>query len=182
MFDKRKDSNQDGPKAHFEAGLSDLSANRAPQGSGRTAVIGSKIKINGDISGDEDLVIEGTVEGKIDLGANRVDVGPAGQVHADIMANIVKIDGEVRGDIVGKEKVIIARSGNVQGNIVAPRMTLEDGAKFKGSIDMNPSEPVAKKAEPAPRAEDKPTTKSGNGQGHLPEKAKAEPGLSLEGK
>jgi len=189
MFDKRKDSNQQGPKAHFDAGLSDLSTNKAPQTSGRAAVIGSRIKINGDITGDEDLAIEGKVDGKIDLGNHRVDIGQAGQVHADIQAKVIKIEGEVRGDVTGIEKVIISRTGNVQGNIVAPRLTLEDGAKFKGSIDMDPGEPEVKEAskpavKPAAKHEAKPAAppSNGNGQGHIPEKPKAEPGLNLEGK
>jgi cytoskeletal protein CcmA (bactofilin family) len=58
---------------------------------------------------------------------------------ANLTANVVRIDGEVNGDIVGVEKVVITKTGKVQGNIVGPRVTLEDGAKFKGSIDMDPS-------------------------------------------
>jgi len=198
MFEKRKDSPPEGPKAHFDAGLSDLSASRSVQASGRAAVIGPRIRINGDISGDENLVIEGQVEGKVKLSDHRVDIGSSGRVHADIHAKVVKIEGEVRGDITGHEKVIIASSGNVQGNIVAPRMTLEDGAKFKGSIDMDPGESSTRepKAEPKPapsveakpaaRPEAKPTPKAeakpgGNGQGHMPPKSSAEPGLELKG-
>ncbi|MBV1904704.1 MAG: polymer-forming cytoskeletal protein, partial [Pseudomonadales bacterium] len=64
----------------------------------------------------------------------------SGKVTADIMAKVVKIEGEVTGDIAGDEKVVISSTGRVRGNIVAPRMTLEDGAKFKGSIDMDPEE------------------------------------------
>jgi cytoskeletal protein CcmA (bactofilin family) len=99
----------------------------------------------------------------------------------------VKVDGEVRGDILGSEKVIISRTGRVQGNIKAPRMTLEDGAKFKGSIDMDPGE-VAK---PAPKPEARPVAaqpavpaKAANGSSPtpLPEKAKPAPGLNLESK
>jgi len=110
---------------------------------GGRAVIGSGIKINGDITGNEDLVIKGTVEGKINLSANEVEIENAAQVTADITAKVVKISGAVQGDIIGKEKVIISKAGNVKGNIVAPRVTLEDGAKFKGSIDMDPSDNAA---------------------------------------
>ena len=141
-------------------------------------MIGPRIKINGDISGDENLVIEGKVEGKIKLEGHRVDVGPSGHVNADVFAKIVQIDGQVRGDITAIEKVIISKSGNVRGNIVAPRMTLEDGAKFKGSIDMDPDEPVVKVAVPAKKTAPK---LPGNGQGHIPEKAKTEPSLALKG-
>jgi cytoskeletal protein CcmA (bactofilin family) len=108
-------------------------------------MIGSSIKIKGEISGDEDLLIEGKVEGTIDLNDHEVSVGQSGQVFADIKAKMVRIDGEVTGDITGNENVVISKSGNVRGNIVAPRVTLEDGAVFKGSIDMDPGDTAATK-------------------------------------
>ncbi len=110
---------------------------------GGRAVIGSGIKINGDITGNEDLVIKGTVEGKINLGANEVEIENSAKVTADVTAKVVKVSGNVQGNIIGKEKVIISKAGNVKGNIIAPRVTLEDGAKFKGSIDMDPSDSAA---------------------------------------
>lgn len=115
---------------------------KAPAASGRAAVIGPGIHINGDISGEENLLIEGRVDGKIQLNSHQVDIGQGGKVKADISANIIRISGEVRGDLNGVEKVVISRTGNVHGNIKAPRMTLEDGAIFKGSIDMDPGEPA----------------------------------------
>ncbi|MFK8050189.1 MAG: polymer-forming cytoskeletal protein [Halioglobus sp.] len=113
-------------------------------------MIGSSIVIKGTVTGDEDLTIEGKVEGTIDLKSNVVSVGPSGRVKADISAKIVNIEGEVAGDISGNEKVVISKSGNVKGNIVAPRVTLEDGAIFKGSIDMDPGDGAAKKVSLAP--------------------------------
>ncbi len=107
-------------------------------------MIGPSIEIKGSVSGDEDLVIQGKVEGTIDLGAHEVTVGESGRVNADITARTVRIDGEVSGDVRGTEKVVISKTGNVKGNIIAPRMTLEDGAIFKGSIDMDPGESPAK--------------------------------------
>ncbi|MFV8816468.1 bactofilin family protein [Haliea sp. E17] len=116
-------------------------------------MIGPSIEIKGSVSGDEDLLIQGKVEGTIDLGAHEVTVGESGKVNADITARTVRIDGEVSGDVRGTEKVVISKTGNVKGNIIAPRMTLEDGAIFKGSIDMDPGEPakvsLAPKATPA---------------------------------
>jgi len=127
-----------------------------PVSSGRCALIGPGIYINGEISGDENLVVEGRVDGKIRLGSHQVEVGQNGCVKADITAKVIKIAGEVRGDITGTEKVIILRSGNVHGNIVAPRMTLEDGAIFKGSIDMDPGETAKPKlANPSQKTVDK---------------------------
>lgn len=111
----------------------------AAASSGGKASIGPTIHIKGDVTGDENLHIEGKVEGTVNLAAHELVVGKSGKVHADITAKLIRIDGEVQGDITGKEKVIISATGNVRGNIVTPRMSLEDGAKFKGSIDMDPA-------------------------------------------
>ena len=108
-------------------------------------MIGPSITIKGEISGDEDLLVQGKVEGSINLKGNVLSVGESGQVQADIQAQVVKIEGKVTGDITGDEKVVISKSGNVRGNIVAPRVTLEDGANFKGSIDMDPGGAAADK-------------------------------------
>jgi len=102
-------------------------------------MIGPSISIKGEVSGEEDLHIQGKVEGTINLNGNQVSVGDSGKVRADIRAKEVRIDGEVTGDISANEMVVISKSGTVRGNIVAPRVTLEDGANFKGSIDMDPS-------------------------------------------
>jgi len=149
MFEKHK-GNKPEPAQQQSQQDSFSAPAHTPANSGRAAVIGPGIHINGDISGDENLIVEGRVDGKILLDSHQVEVGQSGCVNADITAKVIKIAGEVRGDITGTEKVVISRSGNVHGNIVAPRMTLEDGAIFKGSIDMDPGEPVvAKPAKPA---------------------------------
>lgn len=106
-------------------------------------MIGPSIKIKGEVTGDEDLLIQGTVEGSVDLSEHEVTVGQSGQVAADITAKTIRIDGSVTGDIAGNENVVISKTGNVRGNIVAPRVTLEDGAIFKGSIDMDPGDTAA---------------------------------------
>lgn len=140
MFDKR--STKPEPVAPKSQQDNFSATTSAPVSSGRAAVIGPGIHINGDISGGENLIVEGRVEGKIRLDAHQVDIGQSGKVKADIIAKVIQIAGEVRGDLTATEKVVISRSGNVHGNIVAPRMTLEDGAIFKGSIDMDPGETV----------------------------------------
>ena len=155
MFEKHKSSKQE-PQTPQPQQDSFTPSASAPLSSGKSAVIGPGIHINGDISGDENLIVEGRVDGKILLDSHQVEVGQSGRVNADITAKVIKIAGEVRGDISGMEKVIISRSGNVHGNIVAPRMTLEDGAIFKGSIDMDPGEPVkAKPVAPEKKATEK---------------------------
>jgi cytoskeletal protein CcmA (bactofilin family) len=142
MFDKRKDKNQNPP----HMGEPDTVQPSATLGSAlspamaKAAVIGPGIAIDGNISGNENLIIEGKVKGNIHLGSHEVTVGKTGDVNADVTAKLIRVAGKVRGDLTGKEKVIISNTGNVHGNIVAPRMLLEDGAVFKGSIDMDPGE------------------------------------------
>lgn len=137
MFDKSAEAKE----AASPSPVAPMSQPR-PTGS---AVIGESIRVKGEISGSENLVINGQVEGSVTLPNNELVVGHSGQIKADLTANHVQINGEVNGDISGVEKVIVSSDGRVQGNIVAPRVTLEDGAKFKGSIDMDPSSVAANK-------------------------------------
>lgn len=110
-----------------------------PASRGRTpANIGASILFKGELSGDEDFVIQGRVEGKISLDNNNLTVGEEGRIRADIVARVIVVEGELVGDMYGTEKVVIRATGRVKGNIVSPRVTLEDGAKFKGSIEMDP--------------------------------------------
>ncbi len=99
-------------------------------------VIGSSIVIDGEISGDEDLVIQGTVKGRIVLKEN-LYVEQSGVVEADIETNNVEISGQVTGNIVASEKVEIAAGGRTVGDIKAPRILIADGAIFKGNVDMD---------------------------------------------
>lgn len=102
-----------------------------------TATIGPSINIKGELSGEEDLVIQGNVEGSINLKHNNLTIGHDGKVNANIQAHTITVEGTLKGDIFGDEMVIIKKSGNVHGNVSAPRISLEDGAKLKGSIDMD---------------------------------------------
>jgi len=154
MFEKHKSRKPESASNQaVEESFSRPATPKASASSGRAAVIGPDIHINGDIGGNENLLIEGRVEGTVSLESHQVEIGKGGRVNADIKAKIIKIAGEVRGDLMGMEKVIISSSGNVHGNIVTPRMVLEDGAIFKGGIDMDPQEsakpvtgkPVSKK-------------------------------------
>lgn len=103
-------------------------------------MLGATVSIKGDIFSEENLIIDGKVEGNITAKGHEITVGKDGNLKANITAKTIKVEGKVVGDISGNEKVIIAKTGNVLGNIDAPRVTLEDGAKFKGSIDMDPGE------------------------------------------
>ena len=93
------------------------------------ATIGPSISIKGDLSGEEDLVIQGRVEGKVDLKQNNVTIGKNGRVKADIYGKLISVEGEVEGNLHGMDQIIVRTSGNVRGNISAPRVTLEDGGK-----------------------------------------------------
>ena len=112
-------------------------------------MIGAKVKVKGDIVASEDLLVEGEVSGTITLTDNELVVGTSGRVEANINSKIVRIEGQVTGDIDGSERVIICASGNVEGNVSSPRVMLEDGGRFKGSIDMGSTKPAAA-AKPAP--------------------------------
>lgn len=111
---------------------------KQPSQHGGTATIGATIQIKGEVSGNEDLIIDGHIEGNVNLKGHNVIIGKSGRVQANIDANNIVVEGELNGDMNGEEKVIIRESGNVHGNIISPRVTLEDGAMFKGSIEMEP--------------------------------------------
>jgi len=99
-------------------------------------VIGSSIMIDGEISGDEDLVIQGTVKGKISLKESLIVEG-SGVVEADIETQNVEIGGQVTGNIVASDKVELKSDCRVVGDIKAPRVLIADGASFKGNVDMD---------------------------------------------
>jgi cytoskeletal protein CcmA (bactofilin family) len=103
------------------------------------ASIGKSIHVKGELTGSEDLVIEGKVEGKITLNGCRVTVGRTGQVSAEIVAKIVVVSGQVTGNVRAEERVEVAATGSLVGDVHAPRVALIDGARFKGSIDMEPA-------------------------------------------
>lgn len=98
-------------------------------------VIGSTIVIEGEISGDEDLIIQGTVKGKIALKESLI-VEKSGVVEADIDTRNVEISGQVTGNIRSSERVEIKSEGRMTGDIKAPRILIADGARFKGNVDM----------------------------------------------
>lgn len=105
--------------------------------SGERAVIGPSISIRGDVTGEEDLLIQGKVDGKVDLKQNNVTIGEHGKVEADLFGRNLTVEGTVEGNLFGEERVVVRSSGKVIGNITSPRVHLEDGATFKGSIDMD---------------------------------------------
>jgi cytoskeletal protein CcmA (bactofilin family) len=98
--------------------------------------IGKSVVIKGELSGSEDLTIEGQVDGKIELRQNVLTIGPNGKIKAQVFAKSVVILGEVTGNVTATEKVDIRDNGSVDGDIAAPRVAIAEGAHFRGSIDM----------------------------------------------
>ena len=129
-------------KTYHEQEQSEVQEKKAKTKTDHTNVvaIGASIHIKGDVTGDEDLIIQGHVDGTVNLKGHNVTISKSAKVKANIEANQIIVEGELSGDMNGDEKVIIRETGNVYGNIVAPRVTLEDGALFKGSIEMEPGQ------------------------------------------
>jgi cytoskeletal protein CcmA (bactofilin family) len=119
------------------AGQSAAGTSAKRSGSGQFAVIGRSIQINGDVKGDEDLMIEGDVSGTVELRNHSLTVGKEGKVKANIFARAITVDGTTEGDMFASERIAVRSTANVRGNLVAPRVSLEDGARFKGSIEMD---------------------------------------------
>jgi cytoskeletal protein CcmA (bactofilin family) len=132
---------------------------RAPASAGDQATIGKGLIIKGEITGTESLFIDGKVEGSINLPGNRVTVGRNGQVTSSIAAREIVILGKVRGNISASDRVDSRADGALTGDVTAARISIEDGAFFKGGIDIRkadakPSAPG--EAKPAAPAEIKP--------------------------
>lgn len=142
MFNKtRGDEPQNGAERALDA--PQASPRVRPSADTRPASLGPSISISGVLSGNEDLIIEGAVEGEVTVRGHMVTISETGKVKADVYGRSICVEGEVNGNLVGDEQVVIRQSGRVRGNVTAPRVNLENGAKFKGSIDMQPVEAVA---------------------------------------
>lgn len=141
MFNKR-DNQQD----HEETAPAPQPARRQNTSSASQALIGSSIHIDGTLRGEEDLLIEGKVKGTVELKKNSVTIGVKGEVTADIYAHTIVVEGRMEGQLVAAEQVVVRKSAQVSGSIAAPRVSLEDGARFNGSIDMDPETELLKQA------------------------------------
>lgn len=98
--------------------------------------IGKSVVIKGELNGSEDLMIEGHVEGKIELKDHVLTIGPNGRIKAQVFAKAVIVLGEVNGNVTATEKVDIRDGGAVDGDIVSPRVAIAEGAHFRGTVDM----------------------------------------------
>jgi cytoskeletal protein CcmA (bactofilin family) len=190
MFDKHKSAKPSPPgpeQPPISAAVPAVGATTAVSSS-KVALIGQGISIAGDVKAETSLKVEGRIEGRSVQCTDEVEVAESGQVIAHVVAKVVKISGTVSGDIGGSEKVLITRTGRVQGNIVAPRVQLEDGALFRGSIDMNPAQSADADKPAAARQPAGRLDAPANSQPAAPAKgqpaeagtARKEPGLNLK--
>jgi cytoskeletal protein CcmA (bactofilin family) len=119
--------------------------------------IGKSVVIKGELNGSEDLTIEGHVEGTIQLRENVLTIGPNGKIKAQVFAKSVIVLGEVTGNVTASDKVDIRDNGSVDGDIVAPRVAIAEGAHFRGSVDMQrkggPQKDAPKPAQPQATAQ-----------------------------
>ena len=120
------------------------------------ATIGKSLVIKGEVTGSESLYIDGRVEGSINLAGNRVTVGRNGVVAANINAREIVVLGKVRGNLTASDRVDIRSDGSLTGDVVAARISIEDGAFFKGGIDIRKGGQTGQK----PNGEDKPAVTS----------------------
>lgn len=138
MWNKNKQEEDD-----VEADASGARAERKAAGersigvsAGNQAIIGNSIRIQGEVTGDEDLTIQGHVDGSVNLDQHSVTVGADGEVKGDIVARVIAVEGQVNGDLTADEQIVVRSSARVEGDISAARVVLEDGAYFRGGVDM----------------------------------------------
>ena len=131
-------------------------APQAQASSGEQATIGKSLVIKGEVTGSESLYIDGKVEGSINLAGNRVTVGRNGQVAANISAREIVVLGKVRGNVTASDRVDIRSEGSLTGDVTAQRISIEDGAFFKGGIDIRKPGSNEKAAEAKQNANSKP--------------------------
>lgn len=116
-----------------------IASDEASLGEPQVATIGRSLTIKGELTGSETLLIEGKVEGSIQVSGSRVTVGPRGDVEANIMARDIVVLGRVRGNCTASNSVSIRSEGSLTGNVIAARVSIEEGAFFKGGIDIRRS-------------------------------------------
>ena len=132
---KREEPAQPVPPPPVVGTIDSASADKASRAD-PSVVIGKSIVVKGELSGSEDLTVEGQAEGKIALKQHVLTVGVHGRIRAQVFAKSVVVFGEVIGNIEATEKVAIRNEGTVEGDIKAPRVAIAEGAKFRGGIEM----------------------------------------------
>jgi len=122
----------------------------APVSSRAAACISQGIRIKGEVTGKEDLFVDGVLEGKLEMSGGSVTVGPNGRVIADIYAREIIVRGSVQGKLIGRDRVQLWNTGNVAGEVQTDRLAIEDGAVLRGKVEAG--KPVGKNSESASSA------------------------------
>lgn len=134
--------------------------NPPPTGGTSVATIGKSIIIKGDLSGDEDLIIEGKVEGRVQLPNNEITVGADGRITADIEAKAIIVIGQIAGNLTASQRVEVQSTATVEGDITAPKLLVEEGAVVNGGISMTKSPVTAEAQPPKPQSLEEQARKS----------------------
>lgn len=132
MFNRR-DSESQAPGNDRPAASGSASSRKNGAG-----FIGPTIQIEGSVVGNEDLLVEGEIRGKVELKSNKLTIGQEGRVFADVHAKQVCVEGQMDGHLIVQEQLEILSTARIKGTITAPRISLKDGARFNGTIDMDP--------------------------------------------
>jgi len=132
-----KDVDQRQLAAQAASDDSDMEGTVRMPSSGSLSIIGPGLEFRGDLLAEEDLLIQGRVEGSIKHTGANLTIGAHGKIKADVVGRKIIVQGEVRGDIRASESVLVEMAANVHGNVFAPRVGIKDGARFRGSIDMD---------------------------------------------
>ncbi|MCU1273541.1 MAG: hypothetical protein JWO48_972 [Bryobacterales bacterium] len=137
-----------------------------PESTRGQASIGKAVKINGQIYSKEDLYVDGDVEGTIELQEHRLTIGPNGKVHSSVKAREVVVLGNIQGNVDASDKLEIRKDARLVGDIKTARIIIEDGAYFKGSIDIVKPEPAKSGTSTQPRPQQAmPAAAAANAQG-----------------
>ena len=131
-----------------------------PVKSRKVSIFGNAIQLEGIVRGEDDVMLNGKLRGKIELPKNTVTVGLEGYLEGDVLAEVVTIEGVVKGNIKASERVILRRSAQILGNISCEKIIVEEGARVNGAIDMSAPEQPIRVASPGPAPEVEETEES----------------------
>src|SRR6266446_10982234 len=132
--EESRNASRDVAQPSFAPAAPERQSNQAKEP--RLANIGSSVFIKGELTGSEDLTVDGRVEGRIDLPDHALTIGPNGHIQADIVAKVLTVFGLVVGGIRARDKVDIRRGGSLEGNLACARLAIQDGAHFCGKVEM----------------------------------------------
>jgi cytoskeletal protein CcmA (bactofilin family) len=122
---------------------------RRHPGGHEMANIGKSISIKGDVVGDEDTILEGRVEGRVSLRNFHLTIGPNGDIQGEVSAKQVTVVGKIAGNVIASERIEVRETGRIQGDLIAPRLTVAEGAVINGAITMKEASALENKLRPA---------------------------------